>query len=168
MTNEEQDIGGAIVDRETDWRTLRALDAEIAERVMGWTRHSDRMHPTDNRTINGVLYCPPDYPNTSLGGFNCVPHYSGDIKAAMEVVGKMRSYGWNAHASTIAVKGWYCEFIKVSGNTAEFHKEESDSLPEAICLAALALVNKPDTNSANSNRPAHGQASETNHQDQLK
>ena len=46
----------------TDWGALRTLDAEVAERVMGWTRHPETMHPTDNRTINGVLYCPPGIP----------------------------------------------------------------------------------------------------------
>lgn len=65
-------------------KTGRELDAEVAERVMGWTRHPEQMHPTDNRTIGGVLYCPPGHPHDS-GSLNVVPYYSATIEAAMQV-----------------------------------------------------------------------------------
>lgn len=116
----------------------RELDAEVAECVMGWTRHPAKMHPTDNRTINGVLYCPPDYPTTVLGGLNCVPYYSTDIAAAMEVVEKMRVLKLGVCIDDASLPNpWFVDFDdgKKRGTAT------APTLPEAICRAALATIN---------------------------
>jgi hypothetical protein len=64
----------------------RDLDAQIAQEIFGWTKHPDAMHPSDNRTISGVLYCPPGCEGMNGGSSNCVPYYSGDIGDAWLVV----------------------------------------------------------------------------------
>lgn len=151
--DEAKNIGGTVEDRETDWRVLRSLDAEVAERVMGWTRHSEQMHRTDNRTIDGILYCPPDYPNTSLGGLNCVPYYSTDIKAAMNVVDAFIASG-----GRVALRGgipelvdeeipkghWQVNFFRFLKNvppgTRFSFNVTAPTLPEAICRAALEAI----------------------------
>lgn len=148
---------GARSERQ-DWRTLRKLDAEIAERVMGWTRHPDEaMHPSDNRTIEGALYCPPGSPTANLGGFNCVPYYSTDIAAAMEVVNTFIAKG-----GRVSLRGgiselmdedvppgyWQALFFRYlkecAPGTRFSFRVNAATLPEAICRAALeALVDNP-------------------------
>lgn len=122
----------------------RKLDALIAEQVLGWTRHPDTMHPTDNRTIGSVLYCRPEYPATNFGGeLNCVPYYSTDIAAAMEVVDRLASDGWDITLRNPLILGiprkWRCDLFR--GNDSGPHESEmvvAETLPLAICRAALA------------------------------
>jgi hypothetical protein len=123
----------------------RELDAAVAERVMGWTRWEKAVHPTDNRTIGDVLYCPPDMHMDFGGALNYVPHYSTDTAAAMKLIEKMRQSGeWcciDLHADFNYV--W-----KVSFTRAEPYNEDhvvtafavEDSLPLAISRAALAAI----------------------------
>lgn len=130
---------GARSERQ-DWRTLRKLDAEIAERVIGWTRYPKAMHPTDNRTIEGILYCPPKMPWDS-NALNVVPAYSTDIAAAMEVVEKLRADGWSFACTLYEGRLPYASFCKKT--VASSRNAEAPTLPEAICRAALALVDGP-------------------------
>src|SRR5882672_1615693 len=97
-----------------DWQAGRSLDAMIAERVQGWTRHPERMHESDNRTIDGVLYCNPGLPGINGGGAghtNVVPYYSTDIAAAWQIVETLATkqmvklYNEGSHGR------WYWEFF---------------------------------------------------------
>lgn len=138
-----------------NWSKLSPAEksALVAERVMGWTRHPDKMHPTDNRTINGVLYCAPGfegYNGGSSGQFNVVPPYSTSIADAMLVIEKMRSENgfsvgmWCATPISSAMWGW-CVILKhsihppyLSGKEAEDEfTAHASTLPEAICLCSL-------------------------------
>jgi hypothetical protein len=138
--NEEiEPTGDGARSKRQDWRTLRKLDVEIAQRVFAWTPCYKDPHPTDNRAIEGVLYCPPGYPFDSRGALNVVKCYSTDIAAAMEVVEKMRErklhivISDNAEREAWDVKMWRGDFDEIAN-------ARSDSLPEAICLAALSAV----------------------------
>src|SRR5688572_23406410 len=74
--------------RESDrQQELRALDAWIAEHVMGFVRTDIKCHPSDNRTIGGVLFSPPGC-NHDCGQSSYVKHYTTDPAAAMEVLRK--------------------------------------------------------------------------------
>jgi hypothetical protein len=124
----------------------RELDAQIAERVFGWTRHPERMHPTDNRTIGGVLYCPPGHPHDA-GSANVVPHYSTDISAAWLVIQNLCSRGmkpnilsggqeevvWTCGVDIYGYDGWE-DFRSV--------RAVEGTAPLAICLAALKALDK--------------------------
>jgi hypothetical protein len=115
----------------------RELDAAIAERVMGWTRFPEAMHPTDNRTIGGVLYCPPEYPWNG-NAMNVVPYFSSDIAAAMEVVEHLFRQGYTVtvHASGIDQKYW-CAVCTPKPDCMWFGSDMLDTAPEAICRAAI-------------------------------
>jgi len=112
------------------------MDALVAERVMGWTRHPEKMHPSDNRTIGGVLYCMPGYPPYDAGGANVVPYYSTDIAAAWQVV---EHFKWRGVSLTIhpysSSKG-YRVGVAI-GPAEEWDYATADTAPLAICLAAL-------------------------------
>ena len=92
--DESQDLAVLTTEKAVEAPDLvgRELDAWLAEHVMGWTRYPEAMHPTDNRTIKGVLYCPPSYPY-DWGKANCVPYYSSDIAAAMEMEDRIDALG---------------------------------------------------------------------------
>lgn len=122
----------------------RKIDAEVAERVMGWTRHAEKPDRTDNRQIDGVLYCPPDYPGILHGGLNVIPHYSTDISDAWLVVEKL--YGQYDLAICTAI-------ISDSEQERQWHVvlEEKDTdhdiaivyaptAPLALCRAALKAL----------------------------
>jgi hypothetical protein len=89
----------------------RALDAEIAEKVMGYDI-----------------------------SFSPLPHYSTDIAAAWLVVEQMREMGYWPKVSYLVdwdtVAKWHVDFL-VSPNTAY---QTADTAPLAICRAALACV----------------------------
>lgn len=127
--------------KDKDWRTLRKLDAEVAERLMGWTRYSEVVHRTDNRTIEGVLYCPPDYPEVSRGGLNCVPYYSSDIAAAMKVEDRI---------AELNLKKEYVTALAIIAAKAATEAGEifgywhiAHATAEQRCRAALSLVEAP-------------------------
>jgi hypothetical protein len=115
----------------------RELDAEVAVKIMGWTPHPEQMHPTDNRTIGGVLYCPPGHPRDT-GRLNVVPCYSTEIEPAMEVVNAMRQRGYRWKAETPHGTGWQ---IQCFSKSAIWRGETFRGLlPEAICRAALSAI----------------------------
>lgn len=96
----------------------RELDALIAEKVMG---------------------IPEDSPQMEFDG---PPAYSTDIASAWQVVEKLQAFNpfWNRAAfmdfdlSPTDPKGWTCNFG--DDNTREY----ADTVPHAICLAALKMV----------------------------
>lgn len=143
----------------TTTNDLRQLDAEVAEKVMGWRRYAEAVHPTDNRTINGVLYCRPEYPAHNFGGaLNVVPDYSTDIAAAMAVADKMVEKG---HVFIIKGDGLRTgdhnpRWTILCDNTPRI---DGHDLPEAICRAALvasqaAKTDAPDCQPGESARRA--------------
>lgn len=67
-----------------------------------------------------------------------LPDFSGDIAAAMEVVEKMRVGGWSFACTLYEGKLPYASFCKLTA--ASSRNAEADSLPEAICRAALEAV----------------------------
>lgn len=65
---------------------------------------------------------------------------STDIANAMKVVEKMREQGYGAvMADNMGGTPWSVDFV----GTADVHEGDADTLPEAICRAALATVNAP-------------------------
>lgn len=118
--------------------TLQAgweLDAEVAERVMGWT-HLDR---------SSGYYAVGIHP----GGFReGVPRYSTDIAAAWQVVEMFqctvviqrapspdgRVVGYRVSVPDITHKGKPGEPYRLAANA------DADTAPLAICLAALKTI----------------------------
>lgn len=123
----------------------RDLDAVIAERVMNWTRHPEAMHPTDNRTIQGVLYCRPEYPAVNFGGaLNVVPEFSTSIEAAMQVLAKFSVWNINKTDHPDFADKPYSVFVGPVGHEhssrIETFEVQSASISEGICRAALKAL----------------------------
>lgn len=106
----------------------RELDALIAERVMGWTSvHYDG--PTD-RARYKWLGIPPDGRTYQTE----VRYFSTDIAAAMEVVERLREQGYGVvMADNMGKPPWNVDVVA----TAKVYEGDADSLPLAICRAAL-------------------------------
>lgn len=105
----------------------RELDALVAERIFG------------AKLINGEWV-------VKIGNFqsksNILMNYSTDIAAAWEVVEKMQSKGYVVDISCYSVisnRRSSC-VIYVQGEPWEKFDAESESAPEAICSAALKVV----------------------------
>jgi hypothetical protein len=127
----------------------RELDALVAERVMGWTHVGP--HPWGKP--HGV---PPEgrVYNERFGeasrpvGLVEVPAYSTDIAAAWQVVEKIRNTDeapdqtyWNF--TDCSGCGWRAEVLQVLTENDMPHLVAygvGETLPEAICRAALAAV----------------------------
>jgi hypothetical protein len=122
----------------------RALDAAIAEKVMGWTR----IHPAKARDLDGYRGAGsgPTYRRLEAPEYGCessradglvevtghCPRFSTDISAAWKVVERMRGRG--QFFSLAAMPGAVYE-AKL-GTCAAFEL----SAPHVICLAALKAV----------------------------
>jgi len=129
----------------------RELDAAIAVRLFSfdWWRST----VTKRRALFAEGKQPEWFKYRATGGETLcvdwdvsVPRFSESLEAAMQVVEKMRALGWQAilvlgrKLGTRAVDNdpiWYAEFSDDSCNEAS---AESESLPEAICRAALAAI----------------------------
>lgn len=126
---------------------LRELDAEIAEKVMGWTIVPEGERWRVSRTGEYANSWCVDSPNLAeldddtddrLYGRYAMPSYSSDISAAMSVVEKMRSQGWSFACTLYEGKLPYASFCKRTA--ASSRNAEAESLSEAICRAALKTV----------------------------
>lgn len=115
----------------------RELDAEVAEKVMGWRDLGD-----DGRWVSGV--CPTAkagdvYPTPVGDGINrYAPPFSEEIQFAWDVIGKMRELGWLA----AVIQGpslWEAQFAHSNDDFADVSCE-GITAPEAICRAALAAL----------------------------
>jgi hypothetical protein len=147
----------------------RELDALIAERLMGWRwfrlqrmRHSCCAKPQP--IGEPVRFLANDKPFSLYDDYNpatgdervdesrmtAVPHYSTDISAAMEVVEKLKaddfwpSMNWK---SGIFIDdwnraAWFVRFRCVRGGTRGDHWHADESLPLAICRAALRALSE--------------------------
>lgn len=119
------------------WSALstRERDALVAEKVMGWTRHQDKMHSTDNRTIKGLLYCAPGfdgYNGGSAGNFNVVPNFSTCPKACSEVKAKLIQSGFRI--SIILTDNGASVIVTSESEEVSAHSKTEE---ESICLSAL-------------------------------
>lgn len=121
----------------------RALDAMIAEKVMGWTwvkrlpefgtgvvrrslvpRHSSRPPATGVEPITD--------------GTITIPDYSTDLNAAWLVVEKTREREFlgGVDALTTACEAWFSPLDDADC----FHHARTGTAPHAICVAALAAL----------------------------
>lgn len=114
----------------------RELDAEVAEKVMGWRDLGD-----DERATSGV--CPTAkkgdlYPTPIGDGVNrYVPNWSEEIGLAWDVVEKMAEKGYSLTLMYLLRLRWTASFYKAN----EDHGTEDDaSAPTAICRAALSAL----------------------------
>lgn len=114
----------------------REMDAEIAEKVMGWqefpyllNRDDRRATPNSRGAANG--FCPPG--QCHITTVERVPDYSTDISAAFEVVQKMRERGF-------VTFGLLCKQDQVWFATFGGVTECGADAPQAICRASLAAL----------------------------
>ena len=128
--------------------TDRELDALIAEKVMG-------LSPMKGKGMDGGYWDPvkkrtqmiKDSPlhdaRKKLGiaydapGDGFLLNYSSDIGSAWTVVEKMRDGGWNICLATVK-KGSAAVITKEGRFTGD--EPYAESMPRAICLAALKAV----------------------------
>jgi hypothetical protein len=82
------------------------------------------------------------YPSAEIGSawgkIGGCPNYSGEIRLAFEVVEKMRERGWSFACTLYEGRLPYASFCKMTAVSSR--NAEAESLPEAICLAALEAV----------------------------
>jgi hypothetical protein len=107
------------------------LNFAIAERVMGWTRGRRYGNGNGEWIVPGRDDKAPLY-------WSQTPRFSECIEAAMQVIEKMRES--ELFIVMMNLEGWNVHFVTVNAQrnrTLQFH---SDSLPEAICRAALAAI----------------------------
>lgn len=96
---------------------LRKIDALVAEKVMR----------LECELVGDEYYIDPDSDE-----WERAPHYSTDIKAAWEVLGKFKA--WTVtHGPGYGV---ICYIDKLDGNDNKW-EGKADTAPLAICLAAL-------------------------------
>lgn len=112
----------------------RALDAEIAERVLGFRviRATEDGQP---RQFYG------DYPH---GLYAPSPGYSTEIKQAWKVVASRALGQWSWTISLCDDGRWFAE-VRVGYHTSydKAYPVWADSAPLAICLSALAASEHP-------------------------
>lgn len=120
-----------------DLEAGRELDALVAEQVMGWRRCSD----------DGSGYWEGRSPTNILSLIlEEVPHYSTDIAAAWQVIGRMRDLCWASHSTDLTLDSeqpwWAWHFLH--GVSQKTVRECADTAPLAICRAALkVMADKP-------------------------
>lgn len=116
----------------------RALDARVAEKVMGWKDVA--IQPIANAYGQHVI---DDFlGRETIGTLQpmLVPRYSTMIQEAWKVVERLRHE--SAFVAVISGKGpagpqpWVCKVNRESG----FLEDKGDTAPLAICLAALRAV----------------------------
>lgn len=131
----------------------RELNAMVAERVMGWrVIHYFGALEGDGFNPRGTNYyiAPDGEKRCDLVGDWKGWHPSTDISAALEVVEKLKaddfwpSMNWK---SGVFIDDWnravwFVRFRCVRGGTRGDHWHADESLPLAICFAALKVVER--------------------------
>lgn len=107
----------------------RELDARVAEKLLGWIPNVD--FPVWREDLDLELdECGSEY--ATQAGLYVAPRYSTDVGLAMGLLDQFESFSicTNKHVATVVVicnKGYY-------------HEANYESIPIAICLAALRAV----------------------------
>jgi len=126
----------------------RELDAKVAEKVMGLEVYRSRQDWMQKgmphiaewaETVFYPAYWHPEYELATV-----VSNYSTDIKASFEVVEKLGEDGWivTLHRDL----KWFCDLVWFTADdTTWLPTTEADTLPEAICKAALKAVGEDAT-----------------------
>jgi len=117
----------------------RELDALVAEKVMGWK--DCKVHPDPKFAAAGLCGLKPNrLPNPIEWGIAPVPHHSTDIKAAWEVVEKLKGKELSHLTLTYwpVPDEWSCEDAQNEDNPKI--GAVAKTAPHAICLAALKAV----------------------------
>lgn len=115
------------------------LNAEVAEKVMGWTDLFEERHPRTNELVlRGIT------PNKLRYRF-AIPKFSTNIAAAWEVVKKLPSLGIDNFQLRWHI-GTSGKFVAEAAKTpvvpsGEMFRGVADTAPLTICLAALKAVN---------------------------
>lgn len=124
--------------RTPQWEASRALDAEIAEKVMGgvWVPNTGCAGHAWLQ-VGSLTVMERGYPRkSSREVWDTCPRYSTDIAAAWLMVEKMRETGRYFHLEFSTIRGdWRCEF----GTEPDIDRT-ARTAPLAICLAALAAL----------------------------
>lgn len=118
----------------TEGTPERALDAEVATRVMGW--HDVKFQPIANVFGEKVLDDYAGHPPNDLLKNAIIPRFSTSIQAAWEVLEKMKSMALFAAVISAQGQPWVC---KINKGTL-FVEEKADAAPTAICRAALRAL----------------------------
>ena len=122
------------------------LDRLVAEKVMGWTNLDDMWSPFLRNPSTGLYRKDANQQKTRWAP-------STDIRAAWEVVEKLRTDGWapslfgpipeDGPWAGLAIV-WYAQlerqWLDRTGKPREFAEDYGDTAPLAICLAALRAV----------------------------
>ena len=131
---------GLLKTQEIESLAGRELDVAIAERVMGLVPCQSEQHELGAKFYaERPCHAQPDSP--TKGGETSL--YSTDIGAAMQVVERLRASNWYVTLSNgdeRAGKEWFVEFLRSDGKYLYNGEADCDSLPEAICRAALKAV----------------------------
>lgn len=122
----------------------RELDQRIATEVMGWIGVVPE-HVEAGGTRWFVPSGKPSLPEKRVQ----VPEYSTDIRAAFEVVEKMREKmrenGWRyCLIGYVSSPDQECVFERRLGRDGDRFTGSAETLAHAICLAALASVSLTD------------------------
>jgi len=138
-----------MVDKEPSGREL---ECEVAKRVFGFrwfhcagangVERDQFMSPETAETWRRLNWTLAEVDGPQDDQFNddtAAPKYSKSIEAAMQVVEKMREQGWSFACTWYEGKLPYASFCK--GTAKSSRNAEANSLPEAICRAALAAIN---------------------------
>lgn len=125
------------------WEPGRELDALISEKVFGRTviriskeEALDLMALRSYQSASGRM----EMIQTLLMGVDSEtreppPHYSTDIAAAWEVVEKLNPKEDEFRLVNFRGQGWECTFRFFRGD-----REEGETVPHSICLAALKAI----------------------------
>lgn len=127
----------------SELQELRELDAQIAERVMGWVQIE---YPFLNRLVGVPPESQTDFRNSdgTMPGRKPVPLYSSDIALAFQVRQQMRELGFTFRLSDADNGQSAVSFFHEDAEQglAGAAVAETDAL--AICLAALEAVKEKE------------------------
>lgn len=120
-----------------------ALDALVAEKVMGWTTLDKCTWLSgDVKTFDHVEKNTWVHP--LLGVTRAPPEYSTDIGAAFTIIEKLREHCCCINLRFPTSEDPECELIKFAEYTTESHGPKyyatAPTMPHAICLAAVKAM----------------------------
>lgn len=116
----------------------RQLDAEVAEKIFGWTKHHNgRSTSVEEAKIEWEYHWVPKEFNGDTDYWRVLPHYSSYWKDAGKLMEHMRKITGVEKLSLEATFGdsQWCASIGKMFRCA-------DSAPEAICLVSLDWITK--------------------------